>query len=100
MDKGKLIALDTPKNIKASVDKTIVEIVCTPAREAYYLIKNSTDYEAQMFGDRMDIGLSNYEKDYPVVEKLLKENSINIVSHRTITPSLENVFMHLIKEAN
>jgi hypothetical protein len=51
-----------------------------------------------MFGDRVDIIVDDIDKDYPVLEKLLKENSIEIYDNRTVTPSLENVFIHLIRE--
>ncbi len=99
MNHGQLIALDTPANIKAGIEKDIVEIVCTPVKEAFELIRNKTSFEVQMFGDRIDVVLNNSRLDYLTVELLLNNNGVKIVSHRNITPSLENVFIHKIKEA-
>ncbi len=98
MHNGKIISLDTPKKIKASIQKEVIEIVCSPVRSAYKLIKGKTDYEIQMFGDRVDVMVSSNENDYPKLESLLKENKIEITSHRVISASLENVFIHLVTD--
>jgi len=100
MNKGKLISFDTPQNVKAELDKAIVEVVCNPIRNAYNLIKSKTDFEVQMFGDRLNVVVDDCEKDCKELEALLKNNSITITDIRPIPPSLENVFMHLIKDAN
>ncbi len=100
MHKGEIISLDTPKNIKASIQKEVIEIVCSPVRSAYKLIKEKTEYEIQMFGDRVDVMVGSNEKDYPKLESLLKENKIDITSHRVISASLENVFIHLVTDNN
>ena len=79
--------------------KVIVEIICSPIREAYKIISDKTDYGVQMFGDRIDVVLNNYEKDYPGIEQLLRNASIQITDNRLIPPSLENVFIYLIKKS-
>jgi len=96
MHKGKIISLDTPKKIKTSIDKKVIEIVCNPIRKAYTLIKEKTDFEVQMFGDRVDVMVGSYDNDYSNLERLLKENEIEIINNRSISASLENVFIHLV----
>ncbi len=100
MNNGKIISWDTPKNVKASLKEQIVEIVCSPSREAYNRIKANTVYEVQMYGDRLNVALQNYEGQYKNLEKLLTDNNVEIYDHRVITPSLENVFIHLISKAS
>ena len=100
MSNGKIISLDTPQKIKASLEKDVIEIVCNKIREAYKLIQQNFPFEIQMFGDRINIIVDEYETDYKRIEKLLNDNSIEILNHRLITPSLENVFIHLVQEAN
>ena len=100
MNRGEIIAFDTPQEIKKSIDKQIVEIICSPIRKAYQVLQNDFAGDVQMFGDRIDVIVSNYDKDYPKIEMVLTENEVIINDHRVITPSLENVFIHLIKEAN
>ena len=94
MDKGKIISCDTPKNVKESMNMLVLEIVCTPVRTAYNIIKSTTDFEVQMYGDRLNIAVSEYEKDYALIKKLFIESSIMEIDKRIITPSLENVFIH------
>ncbi len=100
MDKGKIISLDKPEKIKESIDMEVLEIACDRTREAFQLLKENFNYEVQLFGDRVNLILPDYENIYPKIEKVLLENSINIFNHRIITPTLENVFIHLVKEAS
>ncbi len=98
MDKGKLISLDTPQNVKASIKERVVEIVCNKVRKAYGLIKENTGFEVQLFGDRINIMFDNYETGYGTIKSLLGENEIEIISHRLIPASLENIFIHLVNQ--
>jgi len=98
MNKGEIISCDTPKNIKSTLTAQVVEIVCTPIRQAYKLIKENTVLEVQLFGDRLNVSFENYEKDFSELMGLLTKNKIEIHDHRLITPSLENVFIHLVNK--
>ncbi len=100
MDKGKIIALDEPKKIKASIKKEVLEIVCSPIKKAYDVIKEKTEYDVQMFGDRLNIVLDDYGIEKEAILKTLNKYSVNIVSTRNIAPSLENVFIYKIREAS
>ncbi|MBU1094917.1 MAG: ABC transporter ATP-binding protein [Bacteroidetes bacterium] len=98
MDKGNIISCDTPKNVKESMNLQILEIVCSPIRIAYNKIKSTTGLEVQMYGDRLNIAVSDYEKDYAVIKKIFSENEITEIDKRVITPSLENVFIHYMSK--
>ena len=98
MNNGEIISLDTPQKVKSSIDKQVIEIVCSHIRKAYEIIKKQTGFEVQLFGDRIDIMINNYEKEYRTIEKLLNENQIEITSRRLISASLENVFISLVSE--
>jgi len=98
MNNGVIISLDTPQNVKASIDKQVIEIICSHIRKAYDLVKKQTKFEVQLFGDRLDVMVNNYETDYEIIEKILNENQIEITSHRLISASLENVFISLVSE--
>jgi ABC-2 type transport system ATP-binding protein len=100
MNKGLIMSLGTPQKIKSSLNKVVVEIICSNIRTAYLLLKEKMNMEVQMFGDRINVIINNYDIQYPQIKDLLKKNSIEITSNRIITASLENVFIHLVKEAN
>ncbi|HVO75305.1 MAG TPA: ABC transporter ATP-binding protein [Ignavibacteriaceae bacterium] len=99
MHEGKILSLDAPNKIKENLEKEIIEIVCTKIREAYKVIRQQTNFEVQMFGDRINVIVDSMKKDYPFIEQLLKKNSIEIINYRKISPSLENIFIHLVKES-
>lgn len=99
MNSGKIIALETPQKIRDMLNKQIMEIVCNPVRVAYQTIKRNTKLEVQMFGDRINVVVENYKSELASIKKLLVENKVQIADERIITPTLENVFMHLIKDA-
>jgi len=99
IDNGKLLIVDSPNKVKTSITEFIIEIVCSPVREAYNILKNKTPYEIQMFGDRLNVAVDNYEDSVDEIRKLLEVSSITISDMRKIPPSLENAFIHLIKES-
>ncbi len=100
MNKGEIMSIDEPRKIRESIQKEIIEIVSPQARKAYKLVQQNLDNEVQLFGDRINIVADSYEKEYTKIEDLLKQNDITIESSRSIPPSLENVFIHLVKEAS
>ncbi|MBU0558618.1 MAG: ABC transporter ATP-binding protein [Bacteroidetes bacterium] len=97
MNKGKIIALDTPRNIKKEIQKDVVEIVCNPIRTAYKILKDNFDFDVQMFGDRINAVVNNYKEDSERIKISLSDSNVFVTSIRQTTPSLENVFMYKIK---
>ena len=99
MNKGKLIALDPPSEIRESINKNVLEIVCTPAREAYELVKKSFHMDVQLFGDRINIVVDKDFNDEKLIKTSLNERNVSISSIRRVTPNLENIFIYKIKES-
>lgn len=98
MNNGKTMVVDTPKKVKSMMKGVVVELICDNIRGADKILKNVDNVrEVQAFGDRMNLVLDNYEAAFPVVERMLKDNNINIQSSRVIQPSLENVFISLMQ---
>ncbi len=100
MHEGKIISIDTPAKIKQQMEFQTIEIITNDIKKTYALLKNNEQVESQIFGDRIDLILKDGTNDLNKIEKLLDENSIQLISKRTIPPSLENVFIHLVKKAN
>jgi ABC-2 type transport system ATP-binding protein len=96
MNKGKILSLDTPRNIKKSIDREVIEIVCPEARKAYKIIKGEPGLETQLFGDRIDIVVKNSEARLNNILDLFNQKGISVTNYRVIPPSLENVFIHLV----
>lgn len=95
MNNGRLLMNDSPAAIKATMGKVIAEIVTDNLRETYNIIFSRYSYEAQLFGDRIDIALNN-EEEFNKIEFILSENNIKLISSRIKPVSLENVFIHVL----
>jgi ABC-2 type transport system ATP-binding protein len=80
MNAGRLLMSESPKLIKASMQKVIIEIITPRLRD-----------------DRIDIAVDNYDDEYPKIEKGLESGGIKIDSCRVKPVSLENVFIHMLK---
>ena len=99
MNNGEIIAVDTPQNIKTSIHKNVIEIITDDIKKSYSILKEKYGSDAQIFGDRINLITDLSVEEINRIKNLLKENKIELVSHRIITPSLENVFIHLVKKA-
>lgn len=100
MNKGKILALDTPAQIKNELNKDVAEFVTSSSREASSFLREKTNYDIQIFGDRFSAIVDDYVKDSEKIVELLDKHNIEIRNRRKVTPTLENIFIHLIKEAN
>ncbi len=100
MNHGEIIAIDTPQKIKASTNKKVLEIICDNIQTAYTKLKEHPDIDVQIFGDRINVMVDDPDAELGKIKSFLAGEKISITSNRTVTPSLENIFIHLVKEAS
>lgn len=100
MNKGEIIAVDTPHNIKASINKQVIEVISDDTKKAYSTLKEKFGTNAQIFGDRINLITDERESVIEDIKGILQKDGLTLISYRTVTPSLENVFIHLVKEAS
>jgi ABC-2 type transport system ATP-binding protein len=97
MNKGKIMVVDTPQNVKQLMTGEVIEIICEQIRSAASVLKANTRVrDVQAFGDRLNIIVNDAKRDFPEVERALREASIQIAESRVVNPSLENVFISLM----
>ena len=97
VNKGRIMTLDTPAEIRKAMPGNVVEIVCDRVREAYGILKRlQIAREVQVFGDRLDVVLDDAEHGVGRVETALRNEGIAVLNWRVVSPSLENVFMYLL----
>ncbi|MER3525014.1 MAG: multidrug ABC transporter ATP-binding protein [Ignavibacteria bacterium] len=97
MSNGKILRIDDPSFLKRTIQADVVEIVCERAWEAARLIRQHVrDVEVQVFGDRLNLVLSQRQSDPQALEALLHAHGIRVTGSRVVTPSLENVFISLL----
>lgn len=99
INKGKMIALGTTRKIKGMMKEGIVlELRCSKLLDALRIIEKQ-DYvnEAAPFGNSIHISIMKGEAVIKKIKKLLAENNIDEYSLKRIEPSLEDVFVKLVK---
>ena len=100
MHKGTFLVTDSPAAIKASMKETVLELVCPAVREAAALLRPLPAIrEVQLFGDRLDVVAADAAAAEVRVRAVLGEAGIPVEALRRVEPSLENVFISLIRGA-
>jgi ABC-2 type transport system ATP-binding protein len=97
INKGKIVALDAPQKLKASVEKhQIVEVSFdrTDNLESKLASLGGLEKVAQ-FGDKFRLHFKSTSEAIPLLVDFAKENRLKIVSVNTLSPSLEDVFVEL-----
>ncbi len=95
---GRIMACDRPERIKAAFPARLVEIVTPHSRrlqQEFKLWPELTD--VQLFGDRLHLALPEGYELQKLAEKL-SPLGCEILSLAEVPPSLENVFIFLMKE--
>lgn len=100
MYNGKFAVVDTPQKVKSMMKGSIVEFICEDIRKASAAAKKMEGIsEVQAFGDRLNLVIRDMEKDFPVIRRQLQEEGIHCEQWRQVQPSLENVFISMMKDA-
>jgi ABC-2 type transport system ATP-binding protein len=99
MNAAAIMRVDSPRQLKASMHRDVVEIICHPVREAYRILKSvSEEMEVQAFGDRLHIIVGRAGPGPEALVGDLTRQGIHVSGARKIGPSLENVFISLLTQ--
>nr|MDO8043962.1 ABC transporter ATP-binding protein [Candidatus Baldrarchaeota archaeon] len=95
---GKIIALDSPENLKSAKRREkVIEVSFDryAADVEKSIAKLSTVSRVKKRGDKIRIYTSNFPKTIQEISSFAEENDLEIVSINTLTPTLEDVFVQL-----
>lgn len=96
--RGELMRVDTPDNLRRLIPGRVMEVVCDDPRKALGVLKRDERYrQAQVYGDRVRVVIG--ESDGRGAEEALRGASIAVSSSRLVKPALEDVFIHLMRNA-
>jgi ABC-2 type transport system ATP-binding protein len=90
IDHGKIVAIDTPENLKASVGKDRVQITTANDEEASRELKDRFDLDAAIHEGLVTFNVASGEQFVP---RLFAELTQQIRSVSVARPSLDDVFM-------
>ncbi len=117
IDRGRLLALDTPEALRARGGRAMLEVIAEPRREVRaWLAARPGVAEVESFGERLHVtlagddrrGLEAADRSGPepgarAAEELraaLAAAGFHAATVRPVAPALEDVFIHEIREAS
>ena len=99
LDRGRLMAVDTPGSLRSSLAGTMFEVVTADVQQARAAL-TSHGIDAQVFGDRLHVWAA--EKNEPADSPAALQERLSTLLPgsriRTITPSLEDVYIARMTE--
>ena len=96
LDQGRLLALDHPGRLRASLAGTLLEVVVPSPRAAQAALQRTTpELNVQVFGDRLHVWMTTGDRDSAVraFADIMTSAAVPPASVRVITPSLEDVYI-------
>ena len=100
MNRGKLIALDTPRRLRHGMDEPILEIQVTDAPKAVEVVRDAPGViEAAMFGRALHVTVRDAADARRDLRALLGGHGHPVRDIRDVLPSLEDVFVSRVRAA-
>ncbi len=97
MNKGRIIRVGTPGEVKAGLPGKVFKIECADMGAAYKTLKRKWPAAGLVhFGDRLNFWTMNGEKDARGAAEELNKMNLSPVTVSEISPTLEDVFVALL----
>ena len=98
MNRSRLIAMDTPTQLRARMHEPILELQTTNSPKAVEILKNLPGMiEAAMFGRAVHVVVEDMDRARATIPSTLKPHGITVLEMEKISPSLEDVFVSLVR---
>jgi len=99
MNRGKLIALDTPRRLRETMRRPVVEIRTADSVRAVEALSSAPGVlEAGMFGRHVHAIVNDLDEARSSIPPLLEEHGCTLDGLDAVPPSLEDVFIALVME--
>ena len=96
---GEIAAIDTPENLRAqSIELQHVEIIFDKPVKLEEISKHPEIVNASFAGNKVRIYTANPSSIIEFIVEFAKERKMRILSLNTLMPSLEDIFVKLMKE--
>jgi ABC-2 type transport system ATP-binding protein len=98
MNRGRLIALDTPRGLRRRMDEPILEVHTDNAPKAVEALAGADGVlEAAMFGRLLHVTMAEAATGESEVRRLLAAAGRTVQAVHPVEPSLEDVFVSLVR---
>jgi ABC-2 type transport system ATP-binding protein len=97
LDRGRLLALDAPGALRASLPGTLLEVTAAKPRAAQLALR-ARGYQSQVFGDRLHVWVTDARPDALAELEAISGDRAGTTRVRPVTPSLEDVYIARLTE--
>ena len=97
INQGKIVAVDNPEKLKASVERhQIIEVSFDKTQNLERMLA-SLEYSSKVVqvGDKFRLHVRNTSEAVPLLIDFARENGLKIISINTLNPSLEDAFVEM-----
>lgn len=101
MYKGRIMISGSPDEVKSHLKGTILEVQCRAPRKALLRLREKVGHDCvKLFGNRIHVYLYAEEGGHTLAEvkQVFEEHDLGNYSIRELDPSLEDVFMALMRD--
>ncbi|MDE3151327.1 MAG: ABC transporter ATP-binding protein [Gemmatimonadota bacterium] len=99
LDRGRIVALDTPAALQRSLAGSMVAVQASDPRAALRVLQNApAARHAALFGDTVHVALASRAADLPVILAALADAGVHVTETHDLEPSLEDVFIQRVSE--
>ncbi len=97
MQEGRILACDTPDNLKKMVKRTIFSCKSAHLNKTCKLINDASVFSAQIYGDQMRVFLPDNAENIEPVETFLEQNGGDrIFDAKKVRANMDDVYMELL----
>jgi ABC-2 type transport system ATP-binding protein len=99
LDRGRVVALDQPERLQATLAGRVVAIRVSDSRRAMQVLTQAAGVRrAALFGELLHVTLGDRARDWPAARARLAEAGIDLLDMHEIEPTLEDVFMERVAD--
>jgi ABC-2 type transport system ATP-binding protein len=95
---GRLLACDTPQNLRQLIPGGILEVRATHARRAARHLRQALpDLGVTLFGERLHVAVTDPLADQSRIAAAVQASGMELIDIRQVEPSMEDVFVALMR---
>jgi ABC-2 type transport system ATP-binding protein len=100
MNRGRLIALDSPKRLRDQMKSPLFEVRTPDGLRAIEALKGQPEVlDVALFGRALHVTVSDPGRAVELLRERLRAENVEVAGIRPIPPALEDVFVARVREA-
>lgn len=98
MQNGRVIACDSPSNLKKLMKQKVCSFRASNINQACRVLREELSTSGQVFGDRIRVYLDDVDEEISGIRNDMQSNKVLIDECREVSPNMDDVFLCLLSE--